>query len=256
MKAPAISRNTGTWQCTRHSPPASPARKRREGRREIDVARDRAVPPLHDLVQVDAVVERRERPLGRRRRPPGTRSAELSCSFAMRMPALRIAQRRRRILELHRAVADVVADADMAPQRRRPAPAARPVPACATIAALASACRWSRKNATVSSMVSRKQQGSGSSASTISRPVRRCSCRPALRRAAPPCRAIARAHPGACCRDRLEGARHGRHRAESSFGQQPRQDFGRLIGVGQPLGRAASRAGTRPPSRASHETGP
>ena len=38
--------------------------QRRESRREIDVARDRAVPALHHLMQVDAVVERRERSLG------------------------------------------------------------------------------------------------------------------------------------------------------------------------------------------------
>jgi hypothetical protein len=45
------------------------AAQRREGRREVDVARDRAVAPLHHLVQVDAVVERRERSLGVAGRP-------------------------------------------------------------------------------------------------------------------------------------------------------------------------------------------
>ena len=221
-----------------HAPFAagSSGAQRREGRREIDMARDRAVAALHDLVQIDAVVERRERALGLGAdRRQAQRGAELQLGDA---DAGRGESREGvgRVLELHRAVADVVADADMAPQRVvRPCARERPV-ACATIAALASACRWSRKNATVSSMVSRKQQGSGSSASTISRPVRRSS---ATRCAT--CRAIvsaiARGASGRCAATALKVPGTVETEPIMPSGSSRGQDLGGLVRVGQPLGR-------------------
>ena len=104
-----------------HAPLA--ARRCRAQRREAP-ARDRrgaSIAPFrrsHDLVQVDAIVERRESFLGRRGRRAGTRKRgaelELGDANARRREAART---RRRILELHGAVADVVADADVTTQR-------------------------------------------------------------------------------------------------------------------------------------------
>jgi len=45
------------------APGLSGAQRRKRGL-QVDIANQRAVPPLHDLMQVDAVIERRERFFG------------------------------------------------------------------------------------------------------------------------------------------------------------------------------------------------
>ena len=102
-----------------HAPfaPAVARAQRRERRREIDVARDRAVPALHDLMQVDAIVECRERCLG-----VGADGGHAQRRTELELRNADACRRESResvggILELHRAMADVVADAEMAPQR-------------------------------------------------------------------------------------------------------------------------------------------
>ena len=97
-----------------HAPLAAglAAAQRREGRREVDMARDRAVPPLDHLVQIDAVVESRERLLGLvadLRQPQRRGELQLADTDAGRGEAREGVGR---VLELHRAVADVVADAE------------------------------------------------------------------------------------------------------------------------------------------------
>ena len=166
------------------------------------------------------------------------RSAALSCSFGT-ADAGRVAARSRlarRVLELDRGVADVVADAEVAMQRllglapaeagkvRQPArPRRRPNRCCS-------------KKRTVSSMVSRKQYGSGSSASAIVAPgALRCSrtrwaawrtMLSAMRSTTPGASASGLKVPGTVLTLPSRPGSSG-----SSVGQQ----IGQQVGVGQPL---------------------
>jgi len=117
MKAP------GDLQEHRHvtmdaplAPGLSGAQRRKRGL-QVDIANQRAVPPLHDLMQVDAVIERRERffgvgiDLGHSQRRAQLQLSDPDAGFS------ELREGARRLLEFHRTVADIIADAEMAPQR-------------------------------------------------------------------------------------------------------------------------------------------
>ena len=200
------------------------------------MARDRAVPALDDLVQVDAVVECRERLLGvgaDLRQPQRRAELELGDADACRRESRECVGG---VLELHRAVADVVADAEMAPQRLARLRRARG----------RSPRRRSRRSRRCAGDRERTRASPRSSRGSSRAPARararfRGRCGAAASTSVAACRAImsamARGASGRRRRDRLEGSRHGRHRARHSFGKQRGEDLGGLVGVGQPLGR-------------------
>ncbi len=172
----ALSRNTGTWKCTRHSQP--PSRQPAEASASSRSLYRRSAPPraLDDLVQVHGILEAHAVPRRTRRVTRGMRSPAVTWILAIAMPAPSSASthvrppprtRPRRGTGRGRHRGDRAALARRGHDRGRSARRVAPP--------LPYECRWSRKNATVSSTVSSKQQGSGSSASTMRRPVPRSS---------------------------------------------------------------------------------
>ena len=220
-----------------HTPfaPAIARTQRRERRRQIDVPRDRTVPALHDLVQVDAVVKCRERFLG----------VEVDSGHAQRRTELELGnanacRRQPResvggILELHSAVTDVVAEAEVTPQRFAcllAREAGRLGDNCGARVGVHMILKERER------LLDRLKEAAGFglkreddfSAAALLQPDQ---C-PGM-----PCHHVGHGarRVRAACRDGLECSRHCRHRAWQSFGKQLAENLGGLVGVAQPLGR-------------------
>src|SRR5262249_53609600 len=115
MKAP------GDLQEDRHvtmnaplAPGFSGAQRRKRGL-QVDIADYGPVPPLHDLMQVDAVIEFRERflgagiELGHPQRRAQLQLSDPDAGFA------ELHKGARRLFKFHCTMADIIADAEMAP---------------------------------------------------------------------------------------------------------------------------------------------